>query len=1002
MNDWLSSIGPAAANHLWQSTAFAGAVWAITLVLRKTQARVRYGLWLAASFKFLLPFSLLVAAGGMLPRPHRSVAAPTVYATVEEAVQPFSQIEYTPAAPPIPTLQQRLEARLPIALAIVWLFGTLTILAVWTLSWRQVWLTLRRAQPTRTGREFDLLQRAQLAIGLRRHITLRLSPQWMEPGIFGIVRPVLIWPEQLSNRLDDQHIEAILIHELAHAQRRDNLTAALHMLVEAAFWVHPAVWWIEHRLVDERERACDEAVVALGARPSIYAESLLKTARFCIESPLTCVAGITGADLTQRIRSIMTLRLENLSRAGKIALAAFGLVAVAGPLAFGVMRAIPIYAQLLHPSGPLPSFAVASIRPSQPGDLSRGSVQADSYMAKAKTIREIIKYAYAIGYDRELAGVPTWVSTDKYTILARPDDAELEALQKMSRDDRDQQMRLMVQSLLADRFGLKVSFVTRVLPVYALVVAKGGLKCAKDEDAKPAIPDMSQPRFRWSAGPAPPPPPPGWTPPTPEESRRQAQTMPFHMRTQGWPFWLVVTTLSHEPELAGRTVVDETGLHGSYDCQMSWSPDGSNGPGPSLFSAIQEQMGLKLEPTKAPVEVLVIDQIKRPTSVDGSEPDPDLTTRPSPSANDRSRAALVLRAAFGQQGVTAEKMEPANIATTWQGILHTNRNQRFVVKITMAGDGVLRATFYNIDAEPGGIPAISTTLNGSLLKLELPFATYDGTLSADGNSITGTWRQGQSPQPLTFARATIQTEWTIPKPPPRMAPMAADANPTFEVATIKPSRPDEHGPRYDFQGRRFSVIHVSLSQLVQYAYGLQQSQIAKAQDWVYSESYDISAKPDGEGEPSGKQWQSMVEELMADRFKLKFHFEKQEQIVYLLTVVKTGPKLTRSESDPGAPAGNGFGPGGFGATNATIADIARALGAGVLNRPVVDRTGLSGRFNLRLAWTPDDGPMTATEDPKAPPDFFTAIQEQLGLKLESTKAPVDVLVIDHIEKPSEN
>jgi bla regulator protein BlaR1 len=665
INDWLTSIGPAIANHLWQTTAFAAAVWLITLALSKNQARVRYALWLAASLKFLLPFALLVAVGGLLPQPHRVVAAPAVYATVDEVTQPFSEIDYGPIAPaPVPSFRQRIEAQLPVALAGLWLCGVLAVLAAWCVGLLRVTKTLRRAERAQSGREFDLLHRAQQAMGLRGRVTLRLSRELMEPGIFGVFLPVLIWPERLSDRLDDEHIEAILIHELAHARRRDNLTAALHMLVEAIFWFHPIVWWIERRMVEERERACDEAVVARGARPSIYAESLLKTARFCIESPLTCVAGITGADLNQRVRSIMTLRLENLSRAGKIALAAFGLVAVAGPVAFGVMRAIPIYAQLLHPSGPLPSFAVASIRPSQPGDLSRGSVQADSYMAKAKTLREIIKYAYAIGYDRELAGGPSWLSTDKYTILAKPDDAELEALQKMSRDDRDQQMRLMVQSLLADRFGLKVSFVTRALPVYALVVAKGGLKCAKDEDAKPAIPDMSQPRFRWSEGPAPPPPPPGWTPPTPEESRRQAQTMPLHMRTQGWPFWLVVTTLSHEPELAGRTVVDETGLHGNYDCQMSWSPDGSNGPGPSLFSAIQEQMGLKLESTKAPVEILVVDHVIKPESQETEGfGEQGSATNPSPSANDGSSSGKVMRTSLDQRGAapsaTAAKKEVA-------------------------------------------------------------------------------------------------------------------------------------------------------------------------------------------------------------------------------------------------------------------------------------------------------------------------------------------------------
>jgi uncharacterized protein (TIGR03435 family) len=234
--------------------------------------------------------------------------------------------------------------------------------------------------------------------------------------------------------------------------------------------------------------------------------------------------------------------------------------------------------------------------------------------------------------------------------------------------------------------------------------------------------------------------------------------------------------------------------------------------------------------------------------------------------------------------------------------------------------------------------------------------------------------------------------------------MAADANPTFEVATIKPTRPDEHGPRYDFRSRRFSVIHASLSDLLKFSYGLQQSQIAKTQDWVDSESYDISAEADGEGDPSIKQWQSMVGKLMADRFQLKFHYEKREQSVYVLSVVKSGPKLTKSQSDANTPAGFGFGfgPAGHcGATNATMADIAHMMGLGVLNRPVVDQTGLTGRFDLRLTWTPD-GPAPATESADAPPDFFTAIQEQLGLKLVSARAPVDVLVIDHDERPSAN
>jgi uncharacterized protein (TIGR03435 family) len=199
--------------------------------------------------------------------------------------------------------------------------------------------------------------------------------------------------------------------------------------------------------------------------------------------------------------------------------------------------------------------------------------------------------------------------------------------------------------------------------------------------------------------------------------------------------------------------------------------------------------------------------------------------------------------------------------------------------------------------------------------------------------------------------------------------------------------------------------------LVKFAYGLQQRQLAGVPDWVTSENYDISAEPDAEGEPSIKQWRSMVKKLMADRFQLKFHYEKRELTVYTLTVAKTGPKMTTSQSDPSMVAGLGFGPpGNFGATNATIAGFAEAMGQAVLDRPVLDQTGLTGRFDFRLTWTADETQFgavggykpAATENPDAPPDIFTAIQEELGLKLVSTKAPVDVLVIDHIERPSAN
>jgi beta-lactamase regulating signal transducer with metallopeptidase domain len=99
----------------------------------------------------------------------------------------------------------------------------------------------------------------------------------MEPGVFGWRSPVLLWPRGIEERLTDLQIDAIVAHEIAHMRRRDNLTSALHMIVQAIFWFHPLTWWIGTRLVDERERACDEDVLRGGSRPDVYAESILKT-----------------------------------------------------------------------------------------------------------------------------------------------------------------------------------------------------------------------------------------------------------------------------------------------------------------------------------------------------------------------------------------------------------------------------------------------------------------------------------------------------------------------------------------------------------------------------------------------------------------------------------------------------------------------------------------------------------------------------------------------------
>ena len=114
-----------------------------------------------------------------------------------------------------------------------------------------------------------------------------------------------MWPRHLTAGLSDTEIETVVAHEVCHIVRRDNLLASVQIVVTAVFWFHPIVWWIGARLIDERERACDERVLALGRRPATYAESILKTCRLCIASPIVNVPGVTGGDLRQRIVRIM-------------------------------------------------------------------------------------------------------------------------------------------------------------------------------------------------------------------------------------------------------------------------------------------------------------------------------------------------------------------------------------------------------------------------------------------------------------------------------------------------------------------------------------------------------------------------------------------------------------------------------------------------------------------------------------------------------------------------
>jgi uncharacterized protein (TIGR03435 family) len=370
----------------------------------------------------------------------------------------------------------------------------------------------------------------------------------------------------------------------------------------------------------------------------------------------------------------------------------------------------------------------------------------------------------------------------------------------------------------------------------------------------------------------------------------------------------------------------------------------------------------------------------------------------------------------------AAPASPTDIVGTWQGTLHIAAaaehpeiNLRIVNKISKNEKGELKVADFSIDQ--GGQPMMATTAsfqNGVLnYAIENIGGKYEGTMSADGKTINGTWSQGPTPLPLNLERANADTAWEIPKPPKAMA---ADANPSFEVATIKPNNSGATQMQaLIIRGRNFITRASSVKDLLSFAYNVQAKQILNGPAWMEGDRFDINALPDAEGVPNSEQIRVMIQKLLADRFALKFHHEQREMEAYVLEVGKTGAKMPVNESKAQLP-GLGFRPGPTGITlmagNATMSDLTGFLQVLVLDRPVVDRTGLTARYDLKCTFTPDDSQFNG-HPPKLPdqtdatavtpaPGLYQAVQDELGLKLTAEKTAVDVIVIDHLDHFSPN
>jgi uncharacterized protein (TIGR03435 family) len=351
-----------------------------------------------------------------------------------------------------------------------------------------------------------------------------------------------------------------------------------------------------------------------------------------------------------------------------------------------------------------------------------------------------------------------------------------------------------------------------------------------------------------------------------------------------------------------------------------------------------------------------------------------------------------------------------DLTGTWQGTVTTGAGAqiRIVLRIARAADGTLEGQLFSIDQNPQPRTMGQLSVDGRVIKWKVDAlsVTYEGAFTPDGNGINGTLTQN-NPQPLNFVRATPQTAWTIPEPPAPPVAMAATADPGIEVATVKLSPPDVRGRGIGFRGATLNVTNYNLMNAITFAYDVHEQQVVGAPAWRTSDRFEIVIKPDTPGQPNARQVRRLIQKVLTERFGLAFHTEKRELSVYAITQpAGTAHKMTAAGPGSNLPTLRYPRAGLLPARNATMTELAQSLQTAVMDRPVINQTKIEGRFDFTLDWMPDETQFATFGTPNVPetgkPNIYEAFREQLGLRLEATRAPADIIVIDKVEKPSEN
>jgi uncharacterized protein (TIGR03435 family) len=612
----------ALTNHLWQSTVFVLAAAIVAAALRHNGAHVRHAIWVIASVKFLVPFAWLMSLGALLPQvtPAVSNAAPdtgTALAlpiAVHRLAAPFAiDVLTSPAAPasaPAPGWTTAIIA--------AWSCGFAIVALIRWRDWRRIRAAVRASVPTT----------------LTGPVPVRAFAGLLGPGVVGVWRPILLVPAGIRRCLTPAQLQTMLEHEFCHVRRRDNLTSAIHMVVESLFWFHPLVWWIGARIVEERERACDEHVLRGSGRPEEYAESILNVCRFYVESRLACVSGVAGSDLKKRIAAIMGNRVGMpLSSLRKAALTTMAVFVVALPMWTGFVTA-PLGA-LGAAAAPRQRFDVVSIRPcpeirpaaprTAPSGGGRGAVAPWAAQTSpgyvywhCVTLAQLVDQAYADAdhplintiarpqqdsvQPKRVRGGPAWVDRDMFTIEARaPLDLTNPALKGRPVQNLlrlPPELSAALRATLEDRFQVQVRRETEQRRMFALRVAKTGLETDRIKATQPG--DCVTVEKYFEADPA--------------AQRSLGICGRYRVSAGAWEVsGMTLKQIAGEvSEVMDRVLVDETGVDTPFSFVLELGRTPADEAVDTRFIRAFGALGLTIAETRGPAEYLVIDRAQKP------------------------------------------------------------------------------------------------------------------------------------------------------------------------------------------------------------------------------------------------------------------------------------------------------------------------------------------------------------------------------------------------------